>query len=264
MSEALFRRDGELFVPEPCAAGPWHPEVLHGGAPVGLLARMVEQLERPPELQLARLSVDLLRPVPRRALRAGASVLRQGRRMLVAEARLAHEGDTVARAQALFLRAADIAVPADARPADALLPPPAGKVKRGVPGAGHWTPLGLHTTVELCGVTGVAGRGRGAAWLRLPVALVAGEPFSPAQRAAALSDFGNGLAQLSLDADTGCINADVTLYLTRLPEGQWLGLDAECAMETTGIGCVSTRLFDERGQVGRVMQAVVPSVATQD
>ena len=63
MSEALFRLEAGRYLPTDRARGPWSPDALHGSPVAALLAHVVEQ-ERPAGLELARLTVDLCRPVP--------------------------------------------------------------------------------------------------------------------------------------------------------------------------------------------------------
>lgn len=55
----------------------------------------------------------------------------------------------------------------------------------------------------------------------------------------------------------GSINADISLYLTRPPCGEWIGFDARARMGDNGNGLVETRLFDDNGMIGRVMQATL-------
>ncbi len=43
MTEALFQRDGDLYVPTPACGSPWSPGLLHGGPVVGLMAHTGEQ-----------------------------------------------------------------------------------------------------------------------------------------------------------------------------------------------------------------------------
>ena len=122
---------------------------------------------------------------------------------------------------------------------------------------GGWTPRGLHTTARICVLDGVGGQGQGRVWMSLPVPVVAGQPCSPLVRAATLSDFGNGIAQLRLAPEVGSINSDLSLYLHRDPRGDWLGLDARARMQDNGTGLVDTTLYDEDGPVGRVLQATL-------
>lgn len=106
-------------------------------------------------------------------------------------------------------------------------------------------------------IEGVDGSGQGVAWLKLPLPLVQGVETSPTVMAATLCDFGNGVGQLNLSSELGCINTDVTLYLHRSPVGEWLGLDARSRMQGTGVGLVETTLFDRQGPVGKILQAII-------
>ena len=67
MPDALFERDGTRFVPTELCRGPWSPDAQHGGPPAALMARAAEGFEGGEEMQVARLTVELLRPVPLRS-----------------------------------------------------------------------------------------------------------------------------------------------------------------------------------------------------
>jgi hypothetical protein len=47
------------------------------------------------------------------------------------------------------------------------------------------------------------------------------------------------------------------VHIHRLPEGEWVCLDAVTLPERTGIGMADTRLFDERGSLGRAVQTLL-------
>ncbi len=121
----------------------------------------------------------------------------------------------------------------------------------------QFSPVGLHSTAKAVVIDGVKAKGNGIAWMKLPLPLVQGVKTSPTVMAATLCDFGNGVGQLSLNSEVGCINADVTLYLHRAPVGEWLGLDARSRMQESGIGLVETTLFDSQGPVGKILQAII-------
>ena len=87
--------------------------------------------------------------------------------------------------------------------------------------------------------------------------LVAGEEPSPLQRLAAAGDFGNGISA-ALDWNSYVfINPDLTLYLDRPPEGDWICLDARTIIPPGGIGIAESTLYDQRGRVGRAIQALL-------
>ena len=92
-------------------------------------------------------------------------------------------------------------------------------------------------------------------WIRLLFPVVAGAPVTPLVRTAALADVSNGNA-MALDPSTYLfVNPDVTLYLHRQLEGEWLGMDSVAQQHRRGIGMTDTMLFDEEGPIGRVNQA---------
>ena len=65
--------------------------------------------------------------------------------------------------------------------------------------------------------------GPATAWFRMRKPIVAGEQTSPLQRLAAAGDFGNGIAAALPWDEYLFINPDLTLYIDRLPVGEWIG-----------------------------------------
>ena len=98
MAEALYLPDGDRFVPTELSRGPWSPDAQHGGPPAALLARAIERFEGGEHMHVARLTIELLRPVPLRPLAIEARWARPGRKVQLVAASL-HDGETeVARA----------------------------------------------------------------------------------------------------------------------------------------------------------------------
>jgi hypothetical protein len=92
-------------------------------------------------------------------------------------------------------------------------------------------------------------------WIRVKVPLLEDEPLSPLGRACAAADFGNGISGLLPGTHT-YINPDLTVYLHRYPEGEWVALEGESAAEDFGVGLAACRLHDERGRIGRSLQSL--------
>jgi hypothetical protein len=87
--------------------------------------------------------------------------------------------------------------------------------------------------------------------------LLQGEDVSPLQRVLVAADSGNGVSS-SLDWRRYLfINVDLTVHLSRMPEGEWVCLDAVTLPEHEGIGISDTALFDERGAIGRAAQTLL-------
>jgi hypothetical protein len=260
MPESLFVPDGDRFVPTPLCRGPWSPDAQHGGPPAALLARAVERLPGDDGLRTARLTIELLRPVPLVPLAVAAHVVRPGRKVQLVEATIDAGGTTVARAVALRIRTKELPLPAALVPA----PPPFAGPAAGRDGTPPWgdglaRPAFHSDAVEHRFVAGgFETPGPAIDWIRLRVPLVAGEPTSPLARVAAAADVGNGLSWvLSRLEGWQFINPDLTIYLHRHPAGEWVALEATTHVEPHGIGLAESRLWDERGPLGRSLQSLL-------
>ena len=95
-------------------------------------------------------------------------------------------------------------------------------------------------------------------WIRLRVPVVGGEATTPLARVAAAADFGNGVSWvLSRLEGWQFINPDLTIYLHRMPGGEWVCLEAATWVEPHGVGVAESRLWDERGPLGRAIQSLL-------
>lgn len=270
--EALFHDEAGMLVPGALARGPWSPDALHGGPVAALLAHVAEQAETPGPMHPARLTVELLRPVPLAPLRPVRRVLRPGRKVQLVESALFAGETEVARATLLRLRRAKLALPATVRggPSDPPPPPSASRATdapwRGRPGdpAGAAVAYHSHATEHRL-VRGEWGEpGPCTDWIRLRVPLLPGTPPSPLVRVAAVADFGNGIGSaLPYEAFT-FVNADLTIHLHRLPEapagpsdGGWVCLDAATWPDEDGVAIAESTLYDERGRIGRALQSLL-------
>jgi hypothetical protein len=259
MVDALFAPDGDRFVPTALARGPWSPDALHGGPPAALLARCVERVEDGHDMMVTRLTVELLRPIPLGPLAVQTRMLRPGRKVQIVGASL-HAGDVeVARVTALRIRTIELPVPAELRATD---PPPGPDT-----GQSSFPPWNQRIDYEAFHNRGAEHRfvaggfdrpGPAIDWIRLRVPLVAGEETSPLARVAAAADFGNGVSwTLPRGEDWRFINPDLTVALHRLPDGEWVCLEAVTFVESSGVGQAESVLWDERGRLGRAVQSLL-------
>lgn len=264
MTEAvLFEREGDTFLPTDLAGSPWHPAILHGGAPAGLLAHCLER-SVDPQLQPTRLTIDLMRPVPKAPLQVAVRNLRTGKRIALQEITLLADQKPVAMATGLFIQPNPLLVPDHAPRHISDLPPPDQLDEisfREVLFAGNANmPPGLHTTIRLRPITHEHGEGQGKAWLRLPARIVAGEVNTPFMLAALTADFSNGVGQLAIRPGEGIINADISLQLLRLPRSEWIAVDARTLLQEDGLAMVQAQLYDTHGLIGQVTQSAMPMV----
>ena len=235
--------------------GPWDPGAEHGGAPAALLARAIERAQPGADMRVARVTMELLRPVPIAPLRVETEIVRPGRRVQLVAARL-WAGDTLT-VQALALRIRREPGVSPVVPPDAPPPPP-------VPGPEAAARMDVaegrsfpSDGAELRFVRGhYRDPGPAVTWIRLAVPVVPGETPSGVQSALAAADFGNGVSAV---LDWGAhvfINPDLTVHLERDPVGAWILLDAETTIGDDGTGQATSTLFDQRGRVGRAVQAL--------
>ena len=78
--------DHDIVTPTGLARGPWDPGALHGGPVAALLAHVVEGLHSDDvDWFVARLTVELERPVPMDRLGLHAEVTRPGRKVSIVE-----------------------------------------------------------------------------------------------------------------------------------------------------------------------------------
>jgi hypothetical protein len=259
MVAALFVPDGNRFVPTELCRGPWSPDAQHGGPPGALLARAVERFEGDPDMRVARLTVELLRPVPLKPLAAHARWARPGRKVQLVAASLTAGDVEVARAVGLRIRRRPLVLPPDVGPRPQAPPPPGDGVATVPP----WGPLPApayhsHAVEHRFVAGGFDSPGPATDWIRLRVPLVAGEETSPLCRVPAAADFGNGISWvLSRQDGYQFINPDLTVYLQRESAGEWVCLEAVTWVEPDGIGLAESRLWDERGMLGRSLQALL-------
>ena len=81
--------------------------------------------------------------------------------------------------------------------------------------------------------------------------------MTPLQRTAGAADFGNGVSGQARFDELTFINPDLTLALHRLPEGEWVCLDAHSYLQPTGRGMAESALWDEIGRLGRAVQTLL-------
>jgi acyl-Coa thioesterase superfamily protein/acyl-CoA thioesterase superfamily protein len=256
VDDAFYVRDGDWFASTPWTRGPWDPGAQHAGPPAALVARAIEGLEPDREFQVARFTLEILRPIPLTALRVEARVARPGKRVQLVEASLLDERGDVARAGAWLIRRADEPVPAAGQeppPFDAPLDAPAAPVFDP-----PWEGESYFTAMEWRVVRGAFFEpGPAAAWMRSRIPLVEGEEPSPLARVLIVADSGNGISSVRSPLEYLFINTELTVHLFRLPVGEWVCLDAVSRIDPSGIGVAESILWDETGRLGRGNQALL-------
>lgn len=256
MPDAFYVRDGERLVATELTRGPWDPGSQHAGPPSALIGREVERLEDAAEFQVGRLTFEILRPVPIGPVAVEATVARPGRRVQMVEASLSDGNQELIRARGWRIRTAALDLPAELT--DPGEPPP---------GPDHGSEseffrtgqdLGYHTAMEWRSLHGgFLEPGPAKFWMRQLVPLVAGEEPSPLQRTLVIADVGNGISAVLDPREFLFINVDLTVHLERMPEGEWVCVDAVTRPRRSGLGSAEAELSDRRGRIGRGLQTLL-------
>jgi hypothetical protein len=217
-----------------------------------LLARAVEREVDDVDLQPARMTVDLLRPVALQPAQVHASVVRDGRRLRVVDAVMTQNDVVVARASALFLRRSEhttvdmvwtspISMPA--------VPAEPEVLADDVPMVLHSFGRDPVAGSPGVGVTEWRHHGQKFVWLRDTKLLVDDEPLSPFTRAIMAGDITSSLTHWGTER-LEFINADYTITLSRLPEGVYIGFASMTHYSHAGVATGVATVFDEKGPIG--------------
>ena len=210
-------------------------------------------------MRLAAFHSVFLGPVMLGEVELTTEVLKPGRRQMVVGAKLNAGGRTLIEARGVLLRTGEVELPRSAEGEDPGMPPvEAGRLTSG----GRWgSGEGLafqrtSNTIRLIEGGPEDDRRDGAAWFRLDSPIVPGERPSPAQRAVAAADFGNGLAHPISFEEFVFVNCDLNVWLLREPVGEWIGVSATTEVSTNGSGVTRTGLFDGDGRFGTAGQSL--------
>ena len=237
--------------------GPWHPDHQHAGPPIALVARGIERAAAAIGLaHVARLTANLLRPIPISELAVEVQTEYAGRNVAHFSARLIADGKDVARFTAVAQREGKLDIPAGL-PGHPL--PHAPRSVEESPAARFpfsSKVIGYQDLIENRIAGGTFFRGPSAVWFRMRYPLVAGEEPSPMQRVAVAADSGNGISAVLDFRSYIFVNSDLTINLLRKPQGEWICIDAHTLLGSSGGGLAEARIFDALGLVGRSTQSL--------
>ena len=243
-NQPFFTTDRDAFIPTDAARGPWDPQSLHGRVIIGLLAFAIEQRHGADEFVPARLTVDMFRLPNLAPIEVTTRLVRDGLRIKLVEAEFFSGGTSMARASCQLLRTTE-------KPQGQVWSPPNWDVPAPadipVPTDPRLGMNGKWTTRPIVGAMGTVGPRR--LWMSEVRDLVEGAPLTPFVRVAVAADFASPFANAG-DQGLGYINSDVTLYLHRLPEKEWIGFEVVNHHATEGIAIGECFLYDQKGPIG--------------
>ena len=250
LGDNLFRASG-------LTRGPWDVGQQHAGPPIALVTHVLQAAAQPHGLlHMARLTANLLRPVPIAEIEVRVQADYVGRNAGHFSATALAGGKELIRATALFQREDTVVLP------ETLAGHPLPTVSRLPDDA---TPKRMQFKSELIGYPDLmetrvaAGRmfdGPSAVWFRFRHPLVEAATPSPYERVAVAADSGNGISAVLDLSQYLFVNSDLTINLIRRPVGEWICLNARTLLSGQGGGLAESELFDEAGLIGRATQSL--------
>jgi acyl-coenzyme A thioesterase PaaI-like protein len=248
-----FVRDENHYVPNKVARGGWGP-AISGHVIGGLLGWAMERAVDDPQLQPARLTIDLPRPTALEPVEVHTEVRHDRRRLRLVEAVLTQNGSPVARGSALFLRRGP-------QPDGHVWSQPVQMPPLPIEHDGANPTLFIRTYGWGSGIQNpdpdwANTSGPKYTWLHETRPLIDGEPFTAFSRAAMAGDVTASIANWGTRA-LQFINADYTLTLSRLPEGPRIGLASLTHYSNDGVATGSAVLVDHKGPLGNAVSVSI-------
>lgn len=234
------------------ARGPWNANGCHGGPVAGILARAAERAV--PNKQLARLTIDLIKPVPLSGFKIKYFTGKEGRNVSRGTLELRNrEEELCASASALFLISVDIG---SVRTTHIETPKLTSASVFSFPkiAANHELPT-FADHVELA-ILDQFQNGPNTIWMKTP-RLLDDEIMSGFQLTCPIADCCNGFSRNEEVQEVSFINPDLNIQIHRTPVSEWIGAKFSSQWETNGIGLASALLFDDEGPVGTAQQIVL-------
>lgn len=238
--------------------GPWDPGHQHAGPATALVAGAIARAAAPLGLtHFARLTMNLLRPIPIAELAVAVQTDYAGRSAAHFSAVLSAAGKELARCTALVQRESELPLP-ESMPGHPLPHAPRAP-EDSTPARSPFVtgPPSYADLMESRVAEGAFFRGPCAVWFRLRHPLVEGEAPLPIQRVAVAADSGNGISAILDFKRYVFVNSDLTINLLRQPEGEWICLEARTLLGPASNGLAEARIYDEQGLVGRSTQSLV-------
>jgi len=253
-TEPFFRKQGDTYSATPKSRGPWNANRLHGRVIAGLLAFQIEQDHGNPDLLPARLTVDMYRPPDFSPITIATRVVRDGHRIKVIDADFISAGTSMGRATCQLLRRTENS------PGNVWMPPNWNVLSPEESGPDQRFGDDTEPTWRIRNISGAMGAcAQRRVWLSEMRELVEGYPLTPFTRVGLISDFASPCANIG-DASLGYINTDVTVYLHRLPRGEWIGMETINHHATDGVAIGECFVYDVEGAIGSTSVAALAQV----
>ena len=230
------------------AQGAWNPHEQHMSPATGIICVELEQFAPRENMRIGRISLDILGLITLGEIEITTQVIRPGKTIELIESIMTGQGKTlvVARTWRMMTQDSSQIAGLEDRRVETPEDMPVSEV------ISQWGG-GFIQTVH--GRSNQQRQGKGLVWLSVAGEMVEGQPTSDFVRLVSMVDMANGIIpRQARPLEWGFPNLDLQLHFYRLPQGQWLGIDAVQQYGTDGIGLTSAVLHDLHGPFGRSEQ----------
>lgn len=249
----LFAESDGAFHPTESALSRWGNDSLHGPAIVGLAARALERAFGLEGFLPTRLTADLFKAAHRVPTVLRCRLVRDGRRIRTSRCEVIQDGLIVAQVSLVQYRQST--------------PPPG---QEWVATTSFAAPAGVSGAAYVIGSDEAGWSETGAdhqntARKRVyhrTLDVIEGEQPSPFVRTVVAAEATSLVTNLGTHG-IGYINGDLTVGLSRLPLGDYVGVQADSHWCSDGIAVGAATLFDDGGAFGTAMVTAIANPAAQ-
>lgn len=232
--------------------GAWNEHEQHMAVSTGLICHELEKFSPRPDLQIGRISLDILGLIHFGEITVTTQTIRAGRTIELVESIMSANGKTCIVARVWRMQTSDTSAVAglEDKPIIDVANLPDWQ------GMKYWGG-GYINSVHFKADIDNNRQGKGIVWLNNDLDMVAGEPTSDFVHLMGMVDTANGIAPRIYQPngiEWAFPNLDLQIHLHRLPTGRWLGLETVQQIGENGIGLTSSILHDQHGAFGRSEQ----------
>jgi len=261
----FFHKEGDIYAPQATAGSPWSETMQHGGPVNAIITMSIEAAAQQVDMQVARLTMDILKPVPMQPMMLKTHFVRKGGKMAVVDTFMTVAGsdEPVASGRAVLLKAtqgknilADTSGP-QPEPRDSFPVEPWIPVE-----IAAQLPPGLHHLIQFHPSDNSE---RPVCWINGPAAMLQDRAMTPLEQCATTADMTTVLATRMSATQAGALSFDVmdimntntSIHFARPPVGEWFAYTDHYMQVSAGYGLAGCVIYDEQGCVGQVTQNLI-------
>jgi len=241
VTKSYFESASGVFLPTPEARGYWGASSISGPAVAALAAWALERDYGHPDFMPARFTIEFLKPAAQAPTRVQTRLVRDGRRLRSVECDVLQGDGIVARATVMQYRRSQSPAGEEWMSQTSFTAPPQSdceKMRVGSDAVG-WSVMGIeHQNVS-----------RKRAFYRGP-GVVAGASTSLFVRAVIVAEAAANLVTNLGTEGVRYINGDLTVSISRLPQIEYIGVQADSHFAADGVAVGSATMFDADGPFG--------------